>query len=81
MTINITDRGALGSMRMGLEIEDVLGRMYPTYFHVPSTIALLGSQSTIDRLARGESPADIVAGWSGDLGKFRQMREKYLLYD
>jgi len=81
MTINITDRDALGSVRMGLEILDVLRRMYPTYFHVPSTIALLGSQSTIDHLARGESPADIVAGWSGDLGKFRQMREKYLLYD
>ena len=80
VTIDITDRGALGSMRMGLEIADVLRRMYPTYFRLPSTITLLGSQSTIDSLVHGESPAAIVAGWSGDLDKFRQMREKYLLY-
>jgi hypothetical protein len=54
--------------------------MYPTYFRLPSTITLLGSQSTIDSLVRGESPAAIVAGWLGDLDKFRRMREKYLLY-
>jgi uncharacterized protein YbbC (DUF1343 family) len=80
VTIDITDRGALGSMRMGLELADVLRRMYPTYFRLPSTITLLGSQSTIDSLVRGESPAAIVAGWLGDLDKFRRMREKYLLY-
>jgi uncharacterized protein YbbC (DUF1343 family) len=78
--IAVTDRTALCSMRMGLEIADALHRMYPTQFQLQSMITLLGSQSTIDALARGESPEDIVAGWSGDLEKFRQMREKYLLY-
>jgi hypothetical protein len=43
-------------------------------------VELLGSQSTVDRLKRGDAPADIVAGWSADLAKFRAMREKYLLY-
>ncbi len=45
--------------------------MYPDQFQLEKMIELLGSQSTIDRLKRGDAPADIVAGWSGDLDKFR----------
>lgn len=78
--IAITNRDALRSMRMGLEIADALHRMYPGDFHLDKVIELLGSQATIDRLERGDSPADIVAGWSADIEKFRAMREKYLLY-
>jgi len=43
-------------------------------------IALLGSQATIERLSRGDDPANIEAGWSSELDRFRRMREKYLLY-
>jgi len=78
--IAIADRDSLRSMRMGLEIADVLHRMYPANFDLDKTIELLGSQSTIDRLKRGDPPADIVAGWSDDLQKFRQVRSRYLLY-
>jgi uncharacterized protein YbbC (DUF1343 family) len=78
--IIITKRDQLQSMRMGLEIADVLHRMYPDKFQLDKIIELLGSQSTIDRLKRGDPPAEIVAGWSAELDKFRAMREKYLLY-
>ncbi len=78
--ISITKRDQLQSMRMGLEIADVLHRMYPDKFQIEKIIELLGSQSTIDRLKRGDPPAEIVSGWSADLDKFRAMREKYLLY-
>lgn len=80
VTTSITNRDALNSMRTGLEIADVLFRMYPDSFQLDGIIELLGSQSTVDRLKRGDAPADIVAGWSGELNKFREMREKYLLY-
>ena len=81
VTISITDRGSLRAMRAGLEIADALHKMYPERFHLEKMIELLGSQSTIDRLERGDRPADIVAGWSADLDRFRRMREKYLLYE
>ena len=68
-------------MRMGLEIAEVLHRMYPDKFQIEKTIELLGSQSTVDRLKRGDAPAEIVSGWSADLDKFRRTRAKYLLYD
>jgi uncharacterized protein YbbC (DUF1343 family) len=80
VTISITNRDTLDSVRMGLEIAAVLHRMYPDQFQIEKTIELLGSQSTVDRLKRGDAPADIVPNWSADLEKFRAMREKYLLY-
>lgn len=80
VTISITNRDTLNSVLIGIEVADVLFRVYPENFQLDKIIELLGSQSTIDRLKKGDSPADIVAGWSGDLAKFRQMREKYLLY-
>jgi hypothetical protein len=47
---------------------------------VEKMIELLGSQSTVERLVRGDNPKEIEAGWASDLGKFRTMRQKYLLY-
>jgi uncharacterized protein YbbC (DUF1343 family) len=80
VSISITDRNALQSMRMGLEIAAALHRLYPQQFHLEKIIELLGSQATLERLQRGDAPAQIVAGWSADLDKFRAMRENYLLY-
>lgn len=80
VTLRITDRSRLASMRVGLEIADALHRMYPDNFQLQKTIELLGSQSTIDRLKRVDAPAEIVSGWSADLARFRAMRDKYLLY-
>jgi len=81
VTIRVTDRDAFRSMRMGLELADALHRLYPEQFHLEKIIELLGSQSTLDRLERGDAPAEIIAGWVTDLDSFRAMRAKYLLYD
>jgi uncharacterized protein YbbC (DUF1343 family) len=80
VTIHLGDAGLLRSMRMGLEISDALQRLYPQQFQLGKMIALLGSQATIERLSRGDDPAQIEAAWSSELDRFRQMREKYLLY-
>jgi uncharacterized protein YbbC (DUF1343 family) len=80
VTISNTDPRTLQSMRMGLELADALHRLYPSNFQLDKIIELLGSQSTVERLKRGDAPAEIVAGWAPDVEKFRAMREKYLLY-
>ncbi len=80
VTIHLTGRAELRSMRMGITIVDVLHRLYPERFQVQKTVALLGSQSTIEQLGRGDGPAQIIAGWASELDEFRQMRAKYLLY-
>ena len=78
--IQITNRIAFKSMRMGLEIADSLYRLYPQDFPLAKINELVGSKRTIERLERGDSPAAIVVGWSSDLDTFRAMRAKYLLY-
>ena len=80
VTITIVDGDSLRSMLVGIEIADALHRLYPGRFQLTKIIELLGSQATLDRLERGEAPAEIVAGWTPDLDKFRKVREKYLLY-
>jgi uncharacterized protein YbbC (DUF1343 family) len=80
ITIKVVDRSALGSMRVGLEIADVLRRMYQDKFDVEKTIALLGSKSTVEQLAGGDRPKQIIASWDADLEKFRALRAKYLIY-
>ena len=80
VTITLTDRAALRSMPLGLTIADVLHRLYPEQFQVEKMMELLGSQATVERMERGDAPAEIVAGWAGELEQFRGMRAKYLLY-
>jgi uncharacterized protein YbbC (DUF1343 family) len=80
VSISITDRVSFQSMRMGIEIADTLHRMYPKQFQLEKIMFLLGSQTTLDRLERGDAAKDIVDGWAPDLDKFRTMRQKYVIY-
>lgn len=80
VTIQILDRPAIHSVRMSLEIAETLHRMYPKDFKLDNVIELLGSQSTLEALKRGEPPAQIEADWAAGLAKFRATRAKYLIY-
>jgi uncharacterized protein YbbC (DUF1343 family) len=81
LAITVTDRTVFRPVRMGLEIASALHGLYPAQFQVEKMIELLGSRSTIERLARGDDPKEIEAGWAGDIERFRATRDKYLLYD
>jgi uncharacterized protein YbbC (DUF1343 family) len=80
VALTVTDRDNFKSMLTGLEIAEALHRLYPQQFHIAKMIELLGSQSTVERLERGDSLKDIEAGWAGALEEFRAMRAKYLIY-
>ncbi|HXW54681.1 MAG TPA: DUF1343 domain-containing protein [Candidatus Cybelea sp.] len=76
----VTDRESFRAMLMGLEIIEVLHRLYPQNFQIAKTIELLGSQSTVEQLTRGDEPRTILAGWAPELDRFRSTRRNYLLY-
>ena len=76
----ITDRASLNSMLMGLEIAAALAKRYPDHFALDKVSELLGSQATLERLKKGDAPANIVADWASELEAFRKLRAKYLLY-
>lgn len=80
VSIRVTDRGAVRSVQMGLEIAAVLLKKYPEQFDVSKTITLLGNQATVDALKAGTPVDQIIGSWGPELAAFDQVRRKYLLY-
>ena len=78
--IRVTDRFAVRSMRVGLEIAVLLKKMYPTNFDFANLITLVGNSDTIQQLQNGVQPEQIVASWSASLAAYDQARHKYFLY-
>jgi uncharacterized protein YbbC (DUF1343 family) len=78
--IRVTDRAAVRTMTIGLEIAALLLKKYPDHFDVTKTITLLGNDATVEGLKAGTPVEQIVASWSADLAAFDQMRRKYFLY-
>jgi uncharacterized protein YbbC (DUF1343 family) len=80
VSIRITDRKAVLSMTMGIEIATILVKLYPEHFHPAKILPLTGKTETVRQLEEGVSPDQIVASWSSDLANFDQLRRKYFLY-
>jgi uncharacterized protein YbbC (DUF1343 family) len=80
VAVRITERGAVRSMRMGLEIAMTLHRLYPQQFDPEKLLLLIGNSDTIQQLQAGVAPETIVANWSAALSTFDQIRRKYFLY-
>jgi uncharacterized protein YbbC (DUF1343 family) len=78
--IKVTDRAAVRSMRMGLEIAAVLQKKYPSNFETAKLVELLGNEVTVRQLQAGTPPEQIIAGWAKDLAAYDQTRRKYFLY-
>ena len=76
----ITDRGTVRSMRMGLEIANILRKLYPQQFETAKLITLIGNADTVQQIESGVAPEKIVASWANDLAAFDQIRRKYFLY-
>jgi uncharacterized protein YbbC (DUF1343 family) len=78
--VRVTDRTALRSMRVGLEIVAALHKKYPDQFDVTKILLLLGNDSTIQQLQSGTAPAEIIASWAKDLAAYDAVRRRYFLY-
>jgi uncharacterized protein YbbC (DUF1343 family) len=78
--IRVTDRLAVRSMRVGLEIAVLLQKFYPKQFDTTRLLFLVGNADTVQQLQSGVAPEKIVASWSADLAAFDQVRRKYFLY-
>jgi uncharacterized protein YbbC (DUF1343 family) len=76
----VTDRDRLRPVRVGLEIAAALWRLFGPKFALDDAAALLGSKAALERIRAGEDPASIAESWSAGEAKWRELREKYLLY-
>ena len=80
VSIRVTDRFAARSMRLGLEIAEILQKLYPKDFDTAKLVGLVGNADTVQQVQDGVAPEKIVASWSDALKAFDQERRKYLLY-
>ena len=78
--VRVTDRAALRSMRIGLEVAAALHKKYPDNFDLTKILFLLGDDSTIQQLQAGAPVGEIIASWAKDLATFDAVRRRYLLY-
>jgi uncharacterized protein YbbC (DUF1343 family) len=80
VSILVTDRFTARSMRLGLEIAEILQKLYPKEFDTDKLVGLLGNTDTVQQIKDGVAPEKIVANWSSSLASFDQVRRKYFLY-
>jgi uncharacterized protein YbbC (DUF1343 family) len=89
--IHITDRKALPSMRVAVEMLDEFKREAPNakiwrdppyeYEHIKPPIDILyGSDRLRTGIDGGEAPASIMEGWEREEEGFRRVRKGFLLY-
>jgi len=80
VSIRITDRFVVRPMRLGLEIAEILQKLYPKDFDTDKLVGLLGNADTVQQIKDGVPPEKIVTSWSDALSAFDQVRRKYFLY-
>ncbi|HKW33476.1 MAG TPA: DUF1343 domain-containing protein [Candidatus Acidoferrum sp.] len=80
VSIRVTDRFAARTMRLGLEIAEILEKLYPKDFDTAKLVGLVGNDDTVRQIRDGVAPEKIVASWSDSLKVFDQIRRKYFLY-
>jgi uncharacterized protein YbbC (DUF1343 family) len=76
----ITDREALNSVRLGLEIIHAIQVLYPGKLLIEANQRLIGSKAVVEALQAGTDPKAIESSFQPALKKFLELREKYLLY-
>jgi uncharacterized protein YbbC (DUF1343 family) len=80
INIIVTDRAVLDAPEMGIELAVALRKLYPEQWKVELSLKLLANRETYDAVARGDDPRSIAQSWQDDLNKFKELRQKYLLY-
>ena len=78
--ITVTDRTALASVALGIEIASALRALHPIEWDRARLGELVASADTVARIERGETPEAIAASWEPGLSRFRARRAKWLLY-
>ncbi len=74
----VTDRDIFDSTRLGAEVAAALQKLYPGKIDFPVNRTLIGSGAFVLGLAAGKDPVELLK--AEPVEKFKEMREKYLLY-
>jgi uncharacterized protein YbbC (DUF1343 family)/CubicO group peptidase (beta-lactamase class C family) len=79
ISFTVTDRSALDSPELGIELISALHHLYPD-FTMAKAERLIANVDTMRALENHEDPQKIAEGWKTDLAAFEHRRQGYLLY-
>jgi SSS family transporter len=79
VSFTVTDRGALDSPELGIELISALHHLCPD-FAMAKAEHLIANVDTMRALENQEDPRKIAEGWKADLAAFQHRRQSYLLY-
>jgi uncharacterized protein YbbC (DUF1343 family)/CubicO group peptidase (beta-lactamase class C family) len=80
VNIVLVDRYAFDAPELGMEIASALHKLYPEPFHMERMNELVVNRTVYDAIAKGEDPRRVAEDWREPLEKFRELRQKYLIY-
>ncbi len=80
VNIVLVYRYAFDAPELGMEIASALHKFYPEPFHMERMNELVVNQTVYDAIAKGEDPRRVAEDWREPLEKFRELRQKYLIY-
>ena len=78
--IILTDRHALDSPLLGIELASALYRLYPAEFRIQETLGMVGARRVLQAITDGQDPKLISLQWQDNLKEFAALRSRYLLY-
>jgi uncharacterized protein YbbC (DUF1343 family) len=76
----LTDRHALDSPLLGVEIASALYRFYPAEFRIQEILGMVGARWVLQAITDGQDPKVISAQWQDGIKEFTALRNRYLLY-
>ncbi len=76
----LTDREALDSPELGIELAAALHTLYPQQWQIDKMAELLVSDDVLTKLKSGMDPRTIAEQYREKLEEFEKVRSKYLLY-
>jgi uncharacterized protein YbbC (DUF1343 family) len=80
VNIIVTDRNALDSPELGIEIASALHSLYPDQFETKNLDRLMLNAATMNSINAGKDPRQVWMDWGDEIEQFKTVRAKYLLY-
>jgi uncharacterized protein YbbC (DUF1343 family)/CubicO group peptidase (beta-lactamase class C family) len=76
----VTDRNALDSPELGLELVSALQHLYPDHYLITGLDTLMVSKASLEAVIAGEDPRRIAEQWQDAIEAFQAVRGRALLY-
>lgn len=76
----VTNREALNAVELGVTLATILQRLHPQELQLEKMAKLLGDRATLDAIRAGEPLSKIRTLWAEARERFRERRERFLIY-